>query len=263
MARRKSYFRKSVRKSAASRRYYARRRSVYNARVRTARKRRFARIYRNPLAKDRQLACLHYNVTRTLNPTAEGLTGGTNVWQFSANSLYDPDTTGIGHQPMYFDNYSSVYWRYRVNYAKVTVTVLNHSVNTATSGTVADTLYPNYSYKLFILRDSTASTSEFPSNMNDIIEEAGSQVRWRFVGPSLTGKLPKLSHVVSPHQIANRSFKDDSLAGTYLASPEQPVYFYVGITSADGVTDPPIVYVNVHITYWCEFFDRKAIQGQN
>lgn len=36
------------------------------------------------------------------------------VYQFRLNSLYDPDLTGIGHQPMAFDNLSLLYNKYRV-----------------------------------------------------------------------------------------------------------------------------------------------------
>lgn len=256
--------RRDIRRPTYTRQRRARRRTVGRSRFRSARRRRFARIYRTPFQQDRQLAVLQYMQDISLNPTPNALGAtGANMWQFQANSLYDPDTTGVGHQPMYFDNFMEVYWRYRVNYAQITVTVVNHSVNTATYNGTAVTTTPNYSYKLFILRDSTGSTSEYPTNMNQLLEEAGQQVKWRFVSPSLVGKLPKLFHSVSPHQIANKSFRDDSLAGTTGANPLQPVYFYVGITSADGVTDPPSVYLNVRIKYFCEFFDRRAIQPEN
>lgn len=254
--------RRTVRQSTATRRKTSRRRRVRVARSR----KRFYRIYRNPLSGIKQLAVLNYVTDITLNPTPELLAGGGaipsngNIWQFRANSLYDPDMTGIGHQPMFFDNWMSVYWRYRVNYAQITVTVINHAVNTQSSTGVA---IPNYSYKLFILRDCTGSTTEYPSAMNEMIEEGGKDIRWRFVAPQLNGFLPKLFHSVSPHQIANRAFKDDQLAGTVTANPEQPCYFYVGITSADGVTDPPSVSLNVRIKFFCEFFDRKAAQPQN
>ena len=35
-------------------------------------------------------------------------------YQFNANSLYDPDRTGTGHQPYSFDWYSLSYQRFRV-----------------------------------------------------------------------------------------------------------------------------------------------------
>jgi hypothetical protein len=48
--------------------------------------------------------------------------GGGNIYvlqQFSLNSLFDPDETGVGHQPRYFDQWSNFYETYRVNGCKV------------------------------------------------------------------------------------------------------------------------------------------------
>ena len=38
------------------------------------------------------------------------------------NSLQDPDSTGVGHQPMYHDQFQTVYKRYTVLGSKMTVT---------------------------------------------------------------------------------------------------------------------------------------------
>lgn len=263
MAKRKS-FRSFVRSRVAARSYAARKRAFYRARKKRSRRTRFARMYRNPLGLMNQKAVLHYIDDISLDPKPNNLgSTGSNVWQFSANSLYDPDTTGVGHQPMYFDNFMEVYQRYRVNFAIITVTVVNHFVNTSVDHGGVITTQPNYSYKLFIAADNTAITSEYAATMNTQLEEGGRTLKWRFIAPSLTGKLPKLKHTLSPHQLAGVPFKDDTLSGTVLASPSQPAYFYIGITSADGATDPPSVYLNVHIKYYCEFWDRKTIQAQN
>ena len=242
----------------------SRRSRFYRNRVRSGTNRRFARLYRNPLAADRQNAVLVYNTNISLDPKPDNLGAtGSNTWQFSGNSLYDPDVTSTGHQPMFFDNFMAVYNRYRVNYSQITVTVVNHSVNTAAYNGTSIVTTPNYSYKLFILKDVTNSASDFPGTMEAMIEAGSKDVSWRFVGPSLTGKLPKLFSSMSPHHMAMKSFRDDTLAGTYGASPAQYASYFVGITSADGATDPPSVYLNVRIKYFCEFFDRKAAQSQN
>ncbi len=49
----------------------------------------------------------------------------TGVRQFKLNSMYDPDHTGIGHQPLGYDEWTTFYNRYRVFGAKVTITVAN------------------------------------------------------------------------------------------------------------------------------------------
>lgn len=260
--------RRNTRSATARRQRNSRRRTVWRARsrtrTRTRTQRNIGRVYRNPLNSNRALACLTYIDDITLNPQANNLSIINNVHQFSTNNLYDPDTTGFGHQPMYFDNFMLTYQRFRVNFAMICVTVINHSVNTATWNGTSVTSTPNYAYKMFISRDATSNvTNEFPTDMRTFLEEGGSNLKWRFVAPSLNGKLPKLKHTASPHRLANVGFKDEDLSGTSTLGPNKPSYFYVGITSADGLTDPPVVSMNIRIKYFCEFYDRRLIQTQN
>ncbi|WP_445779180.1 hypothetical protein, partial [Shewanella sp.] len=42
-------------------------------------------------------------------------------WQFRLNSMYDPDYTAAGHQPMGFDQVSQNYGRYLVHKVKITI----------------------------------------------------------------------------------------------------------------------------------------------
>lgn len=44
---------------------------------------------------------------------------------FRANSVYDPDFSIVGHQPMYHDQYSALYGTYKVFGAKITITGAN------------------------------------------------------------------------------------------------------------------------------------------
>lgn len=55
--------------------------------------------------------------------------GNPGIWQFRMNSLFDPDLTGTGHQPQWFDQLAAVYARYRVNFAKITATFVPNNVN--------------------------------------------------------------------------------------------------------------------------------------
>lgn len=214
--------------------------------------------YRNPFAANSTKACLIYNTPLTINPAAGATSGAIHV--FRANSLYDPDFSSGGHQPMYFDNYSAVYSKYRVNYAKITVTVVNTSVNTTIWNGTAAVNTPNYAYKLFILTDN--QTNDLPSNINQVLEEGGSNVKWRYVAPSLNGKLPKLYAYCSPHKLNRCAFKEDTLQAEVTSNPIMAANFIVGGASADGSSDPPQFSCNVQIKYWCEFFDRKLLQAE-
>jgi len=203
---------------------------------------------------------LKYNqVVNLAPPGAGGLTIGDNVWKFSINSLYDPDYTGVGHQPMYFDNYTQVYSKYKVKYATITATVINHYVNTTLSG---PTFYVNNAYKLFLMKDMDTG-DDLPTNVSQMLELGGNSIRWRFAGPSLTGFLPKLSLGCSPHKLCNVSYKDDSLVSFATGNPSRRAFFYVGIASSDGASDPPACQVNIQITYYVDFFDRLLTQAQN
>lgn len=71
------------------------------------------------------ITTLKYCDTYTLTSTAGSL-----AYQvMAANGIYDPDITGIGHQPMYRDVYASVYDQYTVIGSKITVS-FNHTTST-------------------------------------------------------------------------------------------------------------------------------------
>lgn len=221
----------------------------------TYRSKRRLRLYRNPLAQVSTRTMLKYHQIIFLNPSDTDLPS-TGVHHFSINNMYDPDVKGVGHQPLYFDQYTQVYRKFRVNFARISVTAVNHIVNT--------TVVSNYSYRLFILNEATeGTTSEYPNDIDQIIEEGGPNIKWRYVGPSLTGKLPRLKATASPHRLMNLPFKDDRLAGTSSAGPTNQCFFIVGAASADGVQDSPGIYLAVTITYWCEFWDRVSNQTAN
>jgi len=57
-----------------------------------------------------KISTLKYNTQTTLN----GGGGTTIVHTMSANSLYDPDRTGTGHQPSLYDTWNSIYNHYVV-----------------------------------------------------------------------------------------------------------------------------------------------------
>lgn len=218
-----------------------------------------SRIYKEVFPRELRTT-LRYHQNISLDPTAENLgAGGANVWVFSGNGCYDPDTTGTGHQPMYFDNLSAVYGRYVVSFSKINVTVINHSVNTSIVGPVNT---PNYSYRLGILRENSATDYPSTAGMSSLIEERDPNFVWRYVGPALTGDLPSLQHTQRPTALWSGSLTDDLMSAPTSANAGRPTYFIIGITSSDGTTDPPTVYLSVTIDYWVKFYDRRSDQSQ-
>lgn len=69
---------------------------------------------------------LRYQYNGTLTPAAAG---AADVQVFRLNSLYDPDFTGAGNQPRYFDQYMALYDKYLVLGARIKVTAFNTSTS--------------------------------------------------------------------------------------------------------------------------------------
>lgn len=90
---------------------------------------------RTSVVSDRQIVRLKYVALVELNVAANML--GTYV--FRLNSLYDPDLTSTGHQPMGFDQWSSMYYNYRVFKTFINVKL---ALNTQNPATVAFCITP-------------------------------------------------------------------------------------------------------------------------
>jgi hypothetical protein len=80
------------------------------------------------------------------------------------NSAFDPDSTGTGHQPLYYDTYSSVYDQYAVISAKIKVTFLSNATTSGMifGGVVDDDTSSSSTYQT--LCEQTTSTHMMLSN---------------------------------------------------------------------------------------------------
>ena len=68
----------------------------------------------------------YFSQAITLDPSL----GGTPVgYIFSANGLYDPDITGVGHQPVGFDQMGQMFDHYTVIAAKIRVDFMGFDSN--------------------------------------------------------------------------------------------------------------------------------------
>jgi len=65
--------------------------------------------------------CRHQYVENFILPST-GTAGAARFYVFSANSVYDPNVSGAGHQPLYRDEMATVYAKYTViaSYIKIT-----------------------------------------------------------------------------------------------------------------------------------------------
>lgn len=165
--------------------------------------------------------------------------GGTpQTWIFALNGLYDPDTSGAGHQPLGFDQIMLMYNHYTVIGARVRATFVN-----------TDTTYAqNVSLSL---KDSSTATADFSRTI-----ENGSS-RWACVG---TDGAPKtLSLNCSMNKFFGRKILQDNIfRGDISSNPDEIVYLHAQVSPTDAVNSTA-VRMTIVIEYIAVMTEPKAL----
>jgi hypothetical protein len=185
---------------------------------------------------------LRYASDVSLDPAAAAAAS----YVFCANGLYDPDTTGTGHQPYGFDQAMAIYSRYRVRKSVCKVRPLvqaTTSVNTSLVGIV-------------LSQDGLAVSGA--SSVENILE---------FPTPRIS-KLLRGGSVWEPFRQTVLQYRESQLigdepgmfitSGTLSTNPPIPFYFEV-FAAAPGATDPGAVTCQVEIEYEVEFYEKKLL----
>jgi len=184
---------------------------------------------------------LRYNETISINSNAN-----INGYVFRANSIYDPNSTGVGHQPMGHDIWANIYNHYVVVGAKITARFLNTGTD-------------NIPVCLGVLLDDDggAITSE---TVNTIMERGVSKWKLSFNNYGVQfGQVPTITNRFSAKKFFNiKDVKDnDSVGAAMGANPSDLAYFIVWQGPMDGSADPAATNVNVTIDYIVDFSEPK------
>lgn len=167
------------------------------------------------------------------------------VHVFSMNGLYDPNITGIGHQPRGFDELMPLYDHYVVIGARVRVDFVNASTT-------------NTAFCFLALRDSaTASTgySDYLENGNNKHITLGVE------GSGSNNKT--LYYNVNPNKFLGRSkpMADPQLKGSESGNPSEQAYLHVAAVSSDLFTASNMT-ILVTIEYTAVLIEPKPL-GQS
>lgn len=169
-------------------------------------------------------------------------TSGSVARQFnSANGIYDPDISGTGHQPMWHDNYASIYNNYIVLGSKITVHFQSQSVDR--------------SYVVGILGDDDSSTSTTLTTL----QESNNSV-WTVHGTNHHG-ASILSLTYEPLGDIGVAVKDDGYMSNPTTSNPTQQWYYCLYVAALG-TDSGTVWATVNIEYTVKYIELKS-QTQN
>lgn len=169
---------------------------------------------------------LRYSEYVTLNP---GI-GQTAAYVFSANGIYDPDITGVGHQVRGFDQWMTLYTRYVVTKAKITVQAANDAnANASAIFGVNVTTDTNTSLDIRDHTECRASTYAVLS------KDAPRSVTQTFDLQSWKKGVKIMS--------------DDVISGTQSSNPTEQYYFNVFVAAITNGTDLATVPLYVTIEY--------------
>lgn len=163
---------------------------------------------------------------------AAGLTAS---YGFRLNGMYDPDFTGIGNQPTYFDQFAALYTKYRVTSATVHLEMYNTSASPVGYSIIATTrnsAMPN------LISDATAMNSTYGC-----------------LGPNGSGKsgikFTKTYNIAKVWGVPPFVVKsEDDFASINTGNPNNVVYLWIGTRAVNGAAFS--VGYTMEIKYHCD-----------
>lgn len=176
-------------------------------------------------------------------------TGGlVNSRFFIANGLYDPDTTGTGHQPLGFDQMMLLYNQYTVVNARIRVNLQN-------------TVASNARVAIWVNPDTTQLTDPARLLENGLVT---STILTGFSGAQYSTQSQKaLEYNLDVRKYfgrrTNREMLNDvDLQGTVSSNPSEGVYFGVAAWDPFGA-GTVTVYYDVTIEFSAIFFEPRKL----
>lgn len=184
-----------------------------------------------------------YCETVTVSPT--GGSGG--LYIFSANGMYDPNITGVGHQPLYFDQMTPLYNHYTVMKSKCSMSLVNHTSVSSTFSVLA-----------VLIRLDAAS---FTHSVQTAVEQPDS--RWKMYSGTSNDypATPTLKSSFDVYKVFGANALDDEeLQGTSGANPVEQQYYALVVRDPLGAGNA-VIDVNVVIEYEAMWTERIPIGG--
>lgn len=172
----------------------------------------------------------------------EATAGNPGLWQFRLSSLYDPDYTGTGHQPQWYDQLVAVYQRYRVLGAKITVTFSPNQV----SDTEANDKGP------YIVGITTSENATFGSGTSTDLLEDNNSTHSVLADKQGANNVKTLEATYSPIRDLGLGNGDDVMMALSNANPARNIF--ANVWALDMTENAAVdVVAKVCIEFWAEF----------
>lgn len=166
-----------------------------------------------------------------------------NTWQ---SSVFDPDYTGVGHQPMYFDQYALMYYAYRVFGFKYKIEVTNGG---------------SWGAHIYVAHKPDSGT---PGSSSIETEMERPSTKFRCILPSASGMNHKtITGYVDVAKVWGLSrsefLANDSFLSYVITSPQKlaSLHFGFGMSGASTTT----LDISVQLDFDVEFYKRYDTAG--
>ncbi len=166
-------------------------------------------------------------------------TGAISSYLFSCNGMYDPNITGTGHQPMYFDQMTAIYDHYTVLKSEI---IYEFIVKTA------DQMVGTYIDDDATITNDPVLCGELPTGSSHLLSVVATRpliVRKRWDAKKFFG---------------GDIFDNDNLQGTAASNPTEQSYYTMVTQPFDG-TSTTTVLMNVTIRYQAVWDELKNISS--
>jgi len=157
---------------------------------------------------------------------------------FSCNGVFDPDITGVGHQPKGFDQIMPLYDHYTVLKSRIACTFYPNGTNIFRCGIVV-----------------VDSTSEY-TNLSQVGEVPTAKSTCVMNGSSADCKTVSVG--VFPLKFLGMKFGEDTTRGSASSNPAEGCFFHVYVGSASGA-DPVAIFFDAKIWYTVVFHEPKIL----
>jgi hypothetical protein len=192
------------------------------------------------IVPDRVLVTMPYGEMIQRSPAAT-----TDFYTFRLNSTFDPDLTGVGHQPLGRDQFAGVlYNRYRVHSVKVTV---DYSAFLAANVPILAYTYMSNGYNL--------------STITDALEQP--YTKYKFMGDASYGYSSQIHAQVNLWDIWGKTkeqyLSDDTTGALFGSNPSEVMTLDIGVGSCNRTTNVSEWRFAIKIEYEVEWYDRVLI----
>jgi len=205
--------------------------------VKAKRKRRGPRVTK--LLKEKTVAKLKYSDIVSVNAPAGGIAKHT----FRCNSCHDPDETTIGHQPLLWDTYKTLYQNYRVLSSKIKASAIDPLVGDATPSL----------FGIFVDIDTALTFTTGPQVIEDMRNKGG----WAIYGQQRGFSVNNLEQIArSSFNVSMLDANSRDTAHSQLVNPsgtELARYYQLWVSAMTAVDEPSAAYFLIEMEFVVEF----------